>query len=654
MTYSWAIILIAIVISVYFILTSSTSNNTFSPSYCYISAGFPCYQLIISTNTLGSTAIIAFTNNIGKPIYFNENPSFFAKLSATSSIASGSCTPSTIQQGGKITCSAFLAGFFPNTGSQLEPQFFFNYSECVSVNCKSNAVLDKLSTSGSSVSYAYPANILISESIIDLPPGGTPQIITPPGGTIPSTTSTSSTTSQTTTPSTTSLTTQSTTLSTTSTTTSLTSISQSTLPTTSTSNYWVGAGALADPSYDSGTGTTFTNYAPLGGGFNAQYSKAVASCVNIGPASPAEKNPFIDFFASPATVIPQSVSAQSTCSVAGGTNFIFEGWGFSSSQSNPPAGPSTSNTVTSFTLPGSYGGLDTLAVAFYTRQDPTVTYQNTAPYGWYWCGPYSGSANAVSTPYGANYNGGEVSQGILSAENNQYGFGTFSSNDLATTQTSGYTSSGASFSSYQYTPDPYTFWCINGNEAVPFTGWSGSGTGSYSGSNSNFILNDLKNNVVETAEWGNVYVWVNEIQSYNSCNYVNDASGTFAPNPPLPYTQTQQYGWFQIGTSLTGSVPDQCEVYAYYGGLGLGDAVMYNNYYTTSTPYDCSPSSTATVVASQVTLTITADGYSQYPITNPAQDSGPPGYAPGSCGSSQPPSPNTMPIYSLYQFTPPP
>ena len=180
--YSWALIILAVVAVIFFLIFQKSPTTTFSPSYCYISTGFQCYQLIVSTNSLGSMAILAFTNNLGKPVYFNSNSGFSIKLTGTSSYSQGSCTPTTASSGEQITCIAYIPGFSPVLGTQLEPQFFFNYTECVSSNCNNKASLLTLSTAGSSVSYAYPANILLQENIISIPPGGGPPSIVPPGG----------------------------------------------------------------------------------------------------------------------------------------------------------------------------------------------------------------------------------------------------------------------------------------------------------------------------------------------------------------------------------------------------------------------------------------------------------------------------------------
>ena len=180
--YSWALIILAVVAVIFFLIFQKSPTTTFSPSYCYISTGFQCYQLIVSTNSLGSTAILAFTNDLGKPVYFNSNSEFSIKLTGTSSYSEGSCTPTVVSSGEQITCVAYIPGFSPVLGTQLEPQFFFNYTECVSSSCNNKASLLALSTAGSSVSYAYPANILLQENIISIPPGGGPPSIVPPGG----------------------------------------------------------------------------------------------------------------------------------------------------------------------------------------------------------------------------------------------------------------------------------------------------------------------------------------------------------------------------------------------------------------------------------------------------------------------------------------
>ncbi len=256
-SYSWALIILVLVLIIFFLIFAHAINTTYSSSYCYISTSFKCYQLLISTNSIGVTSLLVFTNDLGRTIYFQQKSPFSISITPTGNYISGSCAPLTATPGTSITCVAYLPGYEPAYGTQLEPEFFFNYSECIASSCTS-ANLQKLSTAGSAVSYAYPVNTILLTSTTSTSTSST----SAPSSSLTTIKTTTPTTIQTTvlpppkiptttiptTISTTTSTTTHTTISTTITTTSTSTTTSTTSTTTSTSTTTVVPSIVYPPS----------------------------------------------------------------------------------------------------------------------------------------------------------------------------------------------------------------------------------------------------------------------------------------------------------------------------------------------------------------------------------------------------------------------
>ncbi|MGC8479322.1 MAG: InlB B-repeat-containing protein [Candidatus Micrarchaeia archaeon] len=153
MSYSWAVIILLAVVIIYFFANSN--QTTYTPTSCYISPQLPCYQLIIGSNSIETTAKLVFTNDLNKPIYFYSQP-FSIKFTPSSNYYSGTCVPTTANEGSNVTCTVVASGYSILQGSEAEPTFYLSYAECVSQNCNINQrQLITLTTSGSGTSYIY-------------------------------------------------------------------------------------------------------------------------------------------------------------------------------------------------------------------------------------------------------------------------------------------------------------------------------------------------------------------------------------------------------------------------------------------------------------------------------------------------------------------
>ncbi len=686
--YSWALILMMLVILLFFLLSSKPSATTYSPSYCYISSGFPCYQLIVGTNSIGSTVIATFTNDLGKTVYFAQSNTFYVKLLSTAAYAPGLCTPSTANPGSAITCVAYINGISPQFGQQLEPQFFFNYSECFSVNCnnQNTATLQKLSTAGSSVSFAYPINTLLQESIITIPPGGGPPIITPPGGgpgsgsttTVIGQESTTTTTQQESTTTVTQQESTTTILPRYSTTTVIgtggvtTYISSTTTPPSTTTT-------LNNNTYNSIliVYTVATDFFPTSGGNRMEITavsappgqSVIASgyTINGGTTGNATQDAQDGFQAeqtagalgSLCTIVPDGIyginagsnlteSIQALYTDAGG-NVLCDS---ASPGKTPFSGSVSSSTGTILYTNGVVANVpykayvtippNQIASTVWSRTNPYITYINTTPHGWS-CGfPKNGTYLETNLDKYSGYalpftGGGSLNPGVLlnNLPSNA------PPNTIAYTEVDTYqnvTMPGPNGSNYTYQEVVPTYtnfitsdysWCSNGDEAIPFLGWSGQGTNSYSGPNPQFTTKPLENNITETARWGSTiyvnYYVLSNLASPQCNNTVYDN-----PTPPVtdPLLDTYQTGWAPEGTSFKAYAQPSCPSFGIDGVWYINENPAFSNSYyighTNVTPLSSSYTGTAygptdiecgtntpslTLVANQIMPYLAAFGY---------------------------------------------
>ncbi len=140
------------------------NGTTYSPSYCYITPELYCYQMLVVSNSVGTSISIAFANNYGSSIYLPSNNALLISPSPTGQYYPGSCSdPSTnapvgvLKPGASVICVADIPGLVIQPGTQLEPTFYLNYYMCKDPACGISARSAALqSTSGSAVAYAVP------------------------------------------------------------------------------------------------------------------------------------------------------------------------------------------------------------------------------------------------------------------------------------------------------------------------------------------------------------------------------------------------------------------------------------------------------------------------------------------------------------------
>ena len=167
-TFSIALLIILIILAVVGLnLFGNNSAQNFATSSCYLSAELQCSQIAISNNGVATSAIIIFTNNLGRQINFENSNSIMVTSSTTQKSYFGNCYPANAVPGATVVCNATLAGYSPSVGEQLSPTFQLKYSECINGQCSN------YNTSGSGITYVSPKIILYRVRLLTSPDGGT-------------------------------------------------------------------------------------------------------------------------------------------------------------------------------------------------------------------------------------------------------------------------------------------------------------------------------------------------------------------------------------------------------------------------------------------------------------------------------------------------
>lgn len=133
-TYSWAILIIAIFLGTVAIFSlSSNPPQGYLTSACYISPAFPCQQSAIGFNATNKIIQFAlfFTNSLGNIIHFSSNS---INLTTTGVGMSGSqrtfgnCTPSITLPGSEVVCLVNVPGTNVVLGYQSTAFFTVTYN----------------------------------------------------------------------------------------------------------------------------------------------------------------------------------------------------------------------------------------------------------------------------------------------------------------------------------------------------------------------------------------------------------------------------------------------------------------------------------------------------------------------------------------------
>jgi hypothetical protein len=167
-TYFWAFLILTLFLaSMYLIVFApSTGPTTYAPSSCYVTETLACYQSALLVSPTSSTFIVLIQNNVGATLYFPQNSIALSPPSSSGAPYLGSCLPQSAPSGATVTCDVTVPSstFAPPVGSQTSPTFTLSYQICPSCN---KAGAQSYATSGTStVTATTSSSVLYSVQLL--------------------------------------------------------------------------------------------------------------------------------------------------------------------------------------------------------------------------------------------------------------------------------------------------------------------------------------------------------------------------------------------------------------------------------------------------------------------------------------------------------
>jgi hypothetical protein len=139
--YGWAILIMALALSLLTIFSISKPPEQLIGSSCNIQPEIICTQTAMYSSNATSNArfIMTLTNNLGSPISFNPlsiNLTVLGSSPWSGLSYTGSCKPYVVSVGAQAVCIVQITGnsYKPKAGVVFVDQFSLNYSLCTSVN----------------------------------------------------------------------------------------------------------------------------------------------------------------------------------------------------------------------------------------------------------------------------------------------------------------------------------------------------------------------------------------------------------------------------------------------------------------------------------------------------------------------------------------
>lgn len=150
-TYSWAFLIVTFAVAAVaiFVFNPTGGITTFTPSYCYIEPGLPCYEFLMMSAQGSSRAVLVFSNNLNVKLYFSTNSIKVKPSSFNPATFEGQCLPTTAPPGALVICNATTTPFNASAGTQLTPAFTLSYQVC-DPNCGAT----QYNTSGTATTVA--------------------------------------------------------------------------------------------------------------------------------------------------------------------------------------------------------------------------------------------------------------------------------------------------------------------------------------------------------------------------------------------------------------------------------------------------------------------------------------------------------------------
>ncbi|MGC8568019.1 MAG: InlB B-repeat-containing protein, partial [Candidatus Micrarchaeia archaeon] len=173
LTYSWAFIIIAFVVSMIFVLATGVSAPQYVGFSCSIEPSLPCQYSSIMYNSVSLPKfVLVMKNNLGVALSIPQNSITFSLLSSNH-LFTGGCTPSFAPPGSQIMCIVPLNGISTSLAGSQQDYFTFSYKLCNSntnQSCTSNQIY---STTGSSLQpLQYSSKGIYSLLLRDVPASG--------------------------------------------------------------------------------------------------------------------------------------------------------------------------------------------------------------------------------------------------------------------------------------------------------------------------------------------------------------------------------------------------------------------------------------------------------------------------------------------------
>ena len=175
-TYSWAMLIIALFVSMIFVLSFSRPASSYIQSSCNIEPSLPCAEAIATaaSSTKPIEYTVLFSNNLGTAIYMPSN-SFTATTTGLGVAGivtwTGNCTPNFAPEGSLVLCKVAISGATaPPLSSLLSNSFAIRYGIC-NTNSVSSCSSAVYTSTGTSEEDFLSANIGIHSIMLYTSPG---------------------------------------------------------------------------------------------------------------------------------------------------------------------------------------------------------------------------------------------------------------------------------------------------------------------------------------------------------------------------------------------------------------------------------------------------------------------------------------------------
>ncbi|MEM3744472.1 MAG: hypothetical protein QW759_01385 [Candidatus Micrarchaeaceae archaeon] len=158
LTYSWALIIVALIMGIPFFLIYVPSIIV--PSTCSFVSGAYCQDMVFGSNSVSSSVAIFLTNTQPYPVV---NPSITLNISSVGAVQ-GTCRPSLVVAGGAIICNVTIPQRAIAYGTLESGKLYLSAVPCPSGNPAACSTLPKQTYLGSFNSHVEP--LLSSISIV--------------------------------------------------------------------------------------------------------------------------------------------------------------------------------------------------------------------------------------------------------------------------------------------------------------------------------------------------------------------------------------------------------------------------------------------------------------------------------------------------------